>query len=277
MGRLAEEDTVEGEVSTGLVVRESSSVQAVEGGTSPGPSLCMGPPTQHELAVYNTMAVNAESSEMYKHLGDKNAIMMVMLIARELGVPPMTAINRGIVPIQGNLEISARLLTALIRRAGHRLNIVESTDQICVIEGVRKDTGEKLKTSYSVEDAKKAGLVRSGGGWVRNPRDMCFARAASRLARQLFSDVIGMGYVEGEIRERVSPVEKITEPEKEEGEVVSEFLKKLDKDQDMWMKYIQIVSEKYGWSKRSTIEKFEENIEETQKKFESWKAKSTSS
>lgn len=235
-----------------------------------------GPPTQHELAVYQTMAANAEKSNMYNHLGDHHAIMTVMLIARELGIPPMAAINKGINCIQGNLEISARILTALIRKAGHRLNIIESNDQVCIIEGIRRDTGERLKTSYSVEEAKKAGIARPNSGWSKNPKDMCFARAASRLARQLFSDIITMGYIEGEISERISDERpqdiQITPQIEDENTIIIQFLEQFDKeDQDEWKNYINTVSEKYEWTKRYVIEIFQQDLDGTVKKFNTWR------
>ena len=50
-----------------------------------------------------------------------------------------------------------------------------------------------------MEEAKRAGLVKQSTPWVTFPRDMLYARALSRLARQLFPDIIGNCYVEGEI------------------------------------------------------------------------------
>lgn len=174
-------------------------------------SVLSGPglPTEHELAVFRTMAKGAIASSMYR--GNEAGVMMIMLAARELGIPPMAALNGGLHIIQGKVEISARMMNALIRRAGHSMVVLESTDDSCTIEGVRADNGNKFVTSYTIEEAKKAGLIKPGGGWSKCPKDMCFARAMSRLARQLFSDVIGIGYVEGEIVES-RDVQFVSEP-----------------------------------------------------------------
>ncbi len=168
-----------------------------------------GLPSEHEMDVYRTMAKGAITSGMYK--GNEHGVIMIMLAARELGIPPMAALNGGIHLIQGKVEISARMMSALIRKAGHSLMVKESTDDICVVEGVRVDNGNRFTASYTLQDAQKAGLVRSGGGWTKFPKDMCFARAMSRLARQLFSDVIGIGYVEGEIQDK-DPIEPMPVP-----------------------------------------------------------------
>ncbi len=61
------------------------------------------------------------------------------------------------------------------------------------------DTQECYTASFSLDDARRAGLVRSGGGWEKYASDMLFARCISRLARRLFADVISTAYVEGEI------------------------------------------------------------------------------
>ena len=263
-----------------VACRTSTNLSASDGGASHRTSIFCGPPTEHELAVYATMAAQANNSKLYKHLGDESGIMMVMLMARELNIPPMMALNNGIRPIQGNLEISARLLTALIRRAGHVINVVQSTDELCVVEGIRKNNRERLTTSYSIEDAKRASLIRPGGGWVKNPRDMCFARAVSRLGRQLFSDVIGIGYVEGEVSERyeTTPSADVycTVPSKEEETTVEEFLNQFEvEERPSWLAYLQAVSSTFGWTKKDTIGKFSQNLNETRAKFDKWKNKAS--
>ena len=68
---------------------------------------------------------------------------------------------------------------------------------ICILHGKRADNGDTWTEYFSIDDAKKAGLYR--GQWLKYPKDMLFARALSRLARQLFPDVIKGCYVQGEI------------------------------------------------------------------------------
>lgn len=178
-----------------VIVHKSSGCEISQSATS------KGLPSQHELDVFTTMSKFAVDSKMYKGIGDQAAVLMVMLAARELNIAPMMALNGGLNIIQGKIEISARLMSALIRKAGHRIIIKESTNDMCKLEGVRVDNGDRATVSYTFAEAQKAGLVKPNGGWIKNPKDMCFARAMSRLARQLFSDVIGIGYVEGEIRD----------------------------------------------------------------------------
>ena len=156
-------------------------------------------PSQQELDVYMVMAKRAAESKFYQQLGGEAGVIAIMLYARELNVPAMTAISGGFHNIQGKIEMSARLMNMLIRRAGHMMQITHPSEDTCQIHGKRIDTGEEYTATYSIEDAKAAGIFKQGGGWTKHKEDMLFARAISRLARRLFPDVIGTAYVEGEI------------------------------------------------------------------------------
>lgn len=244
-------------------------------------------PSQHEMMVYQTMAKSAAESKLYKGIGDESGIMMIMLAARELGIPSMQALNGGLNIIQGKVEISARMMNALIRKAGHQLTLKECTENLCTIEGKRCDTGETQTATFSVAEAQKAGLVKAGGGWQKFPKDMCYARALSRLARQLFSDVIGIGYVEGEIKPsdglpdvmgEIKPlndqitIQEIVNDHDEEARF-EKLMDMFDKeDRFLVIEYMQTVMKHFGWSQAQCVDKF---LEEKSliEKFNAWKSK----
>jgi len=239
-------------------------------------------PMEHELTVYNTMAQRAVASKMYRNIGDDAAVMTIMLSARELGISPMTAINGGLNIIQGRVEISARMMNALIRRAGHSIQCIESSDNVCRLKGKRRDTGDEEEASFSIEEAKRAGLIKPGGGWTKYPSDMLYARALSRLARRLFSDVIGCAYVEGEIIDAKVEVVQNVQPQQieQEAEIIDQkdndvfrnFVAHFDKDEGMFMaKYIQIVHEKLEMSYKDIIAKYHSDPNGFMEKFEKWK------
>lgn len=156
-------------------------------------------PSQEEFNTYQVIAKKASESQFFSKIGGESGILSIVLYARELGLPPLQAIFGGMRNIQGNVELSPRLMNSMIRKAGHKLNIKSCTDEVCTIEGIRGDTNEKYETSYSIADAKKAGLIRAGSGWEKFPSDMLFARCLSRIARRLFADIISTSYIEGEI------------------------------------------------------------------------------
>lgn len=167
-------------------------------------------PTREELDSYKVIATVAASNPHWRKLGGGGSeetiiatILSVMLMARELGVPPIQAVSGGINNIQGKFEISARIMNMLMRKHGHQLQVNVLTNEICKVWGKRRDTGEEMEATYHIEEASRAGLIRDGGGWKKNPQDMLFARAISRLARRLCPDCIGGCYVEGELQETI--------------------------------------------------------------------------
>jgi hypothetical protein len=159
-----------------------------------------------------------------------------------------------------------------MRRAGIKIEIVESTDEKCVIRGTRLD-GDHATVSYTLDDAKKAGLVKPSGGWVKNPKDMCFARAISRLARQIAPDVIGGCYVEGEIR--ALEQEKQQEPVVEIVYTMDNLFELFDDLEDKMLvkKYTKIVMDHYKWDETKTLEVFMKDKDSLIEKFKAWKEK----
>ena len=135
----------------------------------------------------------------YTKMGQEG-IFAIVETAKSLGVDPRLALGGGLYFVRGKVEMSARMMSALIRGKKHSITRdKQSNDQICILHGCRSDNKDCWTESFSMEEAKKAGLVRPNTPWVNFPRDMLYARALSRLARQLFSDIIGNCYVQGEI------------------------------------------------------------------------------
>ncbi len=169
-------------------------------------------PAAQEFQMFQTIANSAKKSGLYG--GDEHKIFMILLSARELGVSPMLALNGGLWNIQGKVEISARLMNSLIRRAGHTMQIT-STRTECTIVGMRADTKEVHTEVFTLEMAERAGIAK-GNVWQKYAEDMLYARCMSRLARRLFPDVIGTSYVEGELRDHKESKEELQPMQYEE-------------------------------------------------------------
>lgn len=124
--------------------------------------------------------------------GKAGDIAVAVLYGQELGIAPMTALNR-IVVIDGKPTLDAQGMSAVIRLAGHSL-VAEVDSTHATITGTRKDNGDAMTVTFTIEDAKRAELT-SKSGWKKYPADMCFARAMSRIGRELFSDcLLGFSY-----------------------------------------------------------------------------------
>lgn len=245
----------------------------------------VGLPSAQELMVYETWAKNAAESQMYRSVGKESAIMMIMLAAREYGIGPAQALNGGLHIIEGKVELSARMMSALIRRSKHVMKILESTDKKCVVYGKRSDTGEEHTATFTIEEAQQAGLIKDKGGWKKAPIDMLYARAISRLSRQLFSDVVGIGYVDGEI-ERVEAKNEFNDQSNErhktfmidhdkslEESLYRQVYNHLGEEGESLEEFIKMVQSHYGWTRLKALNEFNVDLDKTKDKYLTWRKK----
>jgi hypothetical protein len=138
--------------------------------------------------------------------------------AVSLGIDPLRALNGGLYFVgEGKIEMLTVIMTSLILQKKHTYIKDDSDPTICYVTGTRADTGAFLKTSFSMQDAIVAGIDKNPN-FKKYPKDMLFARAFSRLARQLFADVIGnCCYVEGELSDiKEEPAQQETSASKQE-------------------------------------------------------------
>ena len=134
----------------------------------------------------------------YAKIGEEG-IFAIVEKARSVGIHPFEALNGGMYFLGGKVELSAAMMNQLIRAAGHSITKDRRSDNtICILHGKRADNHDTWTEYFSMEDAELANLQHKMT-YKQYPRDLLFARALSRLARQLFPDVIKGCYVQGEI------------------------------------------------------------------------------
>jgi hypothetical protein len=141
-----------------------------------------------------------------------------------LGLTPMAAIN-GIHVIDGKPTASASLISALVRRAGHRLR-VSSDGTKALAEIVRSDDPDyTFRSEWTMDRAKQAGLTGKDV-WKKYPAAMLKARAITEVARDACEEALsGVHYTPEELgaavdedgvpvqvqAERVDPVQDETD------------------------------------------------------------------
>lgn len=136
----------------------------------------------------------------YAKLGPEG-VFAVVSKANSLGMNHAEALNGALYYLQGKVGMGAETMSALIRSKGHSImKDSKSNDQICILHGKRADNGDTWTSSFSMDDARRAGLVKNS--YDKYPAAMLYNRAMSFLARQLFPDVIkGAGYTLDELKE----------------------------------------------------------------------------
>lgn len=155
------------------------------------------------LSKIETMQKCVKSLMQTKHyqaLGEAG-IFAILQKAESLGMPQMEALNGGLYVVSGKVGMSTESMASMIRSKGHSIiKDPKSNDGVCILHGKRADNGDTWTVSFSVEDAKRAGLFK--GVFEKYPAVMCYNRACSMLARQLFPDIIkGAGYTMDELKE----------------------------------------------------------------------------
>jgi len=136
----------------------------------------------------------------YAAMGEAGLFAIVQK-ARALGINPLEALNGGLYFVQGRVGMSSEMMASLIRGRGHSIIKDDRSDHtVCILRGKRADNGDTWTVSFSIDDAKRAGLAR--GMYDKYPAIMLYNRAMSIMARQLFPDVIkGSGYTREELIE----------------------------------------------------------------------------
>jgi hypothetical protein len=116
------------------------------------------------------------------------AAALRLWLAQELGLPLRAASELSIV--RGRLVVSVQLLRALARQAGYRVERIELTDDSCTAAVIRDHDGRELgRSTFTIEDAQRANLIKPRGGWETYPQRMLWARAAGWAIKDTIPEV----------------------------------------------------------------------------------------
>lgn len=110
-----------------------------------------------------------------------------------LGIPPIQALS-SIAVIKGKATMSADLMSAIVRRAGHKLRVVEHDGAVTVTLIRRDDPEGAFTVTWDQVKAQRAGLWGQRGPWTQYPSQMLRARAITEVCRQGASDAL-MGVI----------------------------------------------------------------------------------
>jgi len=149
-----------------------------------------------------------------------------------LHLPAMTALQN-IIPINGLLTIKGDLAKSMIFSSGKLrkdswkesiTGSIEGEDMEVTITATREDNGLTLSKSFSINDAKRAGLwitsqqVNGTDGWKfksspwwKYQKRMLYYRPLGYLARDLFGDVLNNMYITEEAQDMTSDVSEVIE------------------------------------------------------------------
>lgn len=149
--------------------------------------------------------------------------MALMLIAQAEGKHPATVFSQYHV-IQGRPALKADAMLARFQQAGGAVQWTERTDKACAAT-FSHPQGGKCEVRWTLDDAKRAGLLNGKSNWTQYPRQMLSARVVSEGVRAVFPGVLGGFYTPEEVSQFEAPkfesAPRLTdEPQAVEAEVI---------------------------------------------------------
>lgn len=173
---------------------------------------------QLPMSEIQTISKTFYESGLFSDTKSAAQAMVRILAGQEIGIPPFAAMS-GIHIIQGKPTIGAGLIASRVKGSGkYDYKVLEMTDKICTIEFFQG--GASIgKTSFSIEDAKKAGTKNLD----KFPRNMLFARCISNGVKFYCPDVFsGPVYVPEEMQNITEDIKhEVIEPDTKAEELAS--------------------------------------------------------
>jgi hypothetical protein len=156
--------------------------------------------TQDAMSIAETFY----NSGMFVDIKSSSQAMVKIMAGQEFGIPPFAAMS-GIHLIQGKPTIGAGLMAQRVKKSGkYTYNVLQLTDLICELEFIQLPKTILGKSTFTIEDAKKAGTKNID----RFPKNMLFARAISNGVRWFTPDIYdSVVYVPEEMQEVEQPAQ----------------------------------------------------------------------
>jgi hypothetical protein len=141
------------------------------------------------LQLATQMAPIVHASRLFGGIASPEQAAIIMIKGYEIGLP-MSAAFEFIQMIQGKPTLIPRGALALIHQSGQLADMtIEETANACTVT-MRRRNGVTYTCSYSLDDAKRAGLIKQGGAWEMYPANMLRWRAIGFCADVVFPDVL---------------------------------------------------------------------------------------
>lgn len=156
----------------------------------------------------DTMAKSSIVPKDYQ--GNPGNILVAVQWGAEIGLPPLQAMQN-IAVVNGRPSIWGDAMIALVKGSGLLESITEEIDDGQATCTVQRRAEPPVSRTFTMEDAKRAGLAGKQGPWSQYPKRMLQMRARSWALRDVFPDVLKGVYIAEEARDM--PAEKDITPE----------------------------------------------------------------
>mgnify|MGYP007100083478 CR=1 FL=1 len=148
------------------------------------------------------MAEMVAKSNLYKGIDSAAKAFVVMMKGVELGISPMSAFGYIHLIPGAAPAASGALVLGMLRKHGVQIEFIERNPVKATVRMSRADTGESYTVTWTIEDAKKAGLAGCDV-WIKYPAQMLSWRAAGDCARLIGTDILAFGGLSLYLREEL--------------------------------------------------------------------------
>jgi 5'-3' exonuclease len=146
------------------------------------------------------LASGLHNSRLYNRFPSPEAITAVILRGREMGLGALTSLDLFHV-VEGKPTPHAHLIIS--RAKAHPdceyFQYVGGDATIAKYETKNKRNPKPTPHQYTIEEARKAGLIKSGGNWEKRPAEMLRKTAGVQLARIEYPEAIAGLYAAEEL------------------------------------------------------------------------------
>jgi hypothetical protein len=182
-------------MSNDLATRQPVATSVIGNGQyTPSPVITRDLPSRRDItpqvwSMVREMAPVLQQSRLFGVQSVEQAIS-IMLRGYELGLGLTTSFEF-LQVIQGKVGLKPQGALALIYRSGllQHINIADDAEGCTVT--MQRVGGKPYTVRFTLEQARKAGLVKTDSGWANYPANMCRWRAVGFCADVVFPDVTG--------------------------------------------------------------------------------------
>jgi len=201
----------------------------------------MNPTAFQQMETLSNKLIVSEA--LPKHIQNASQLLMVLLAGYEAGMGAMEAINSFYI-VNGKCTIWGDAVLKQLRKGGWKVDWKNSTKETATV--VISKGQEKYEETYTVQEARDAGLFGKAGIWEKYPKEMLRWKALGRNVRFNVPEVLGGFYLKEEM-DGVTDVESEPAPpttaSQEEINRIIELVKEGGGKMEDLTKYIQ---KRYG-------------------------------
>ena len=172
----------------------------------------IGSPRQLDANAISIIMALAPAWKESLWFGIRYPEQAIVLMARayELGFPITSSFDYfDVIATQSSTRIflKPRAALALIYRSGLLKNLkIEDRKDACYVHMQRRDNDYGFGLEFSIEMAKRAGLIKDKGAWMAYPENMLRWRAIGFVSQIVFPDVLSglqmsTDYIDAEVVE----------------------------------------------------------------------------